>query len=74
MSHSVCLCVNKLNTKYSQQLLIEDMWNFSRFFWLCQGAQGVTLSVCVSVCLSGTSLSKGLNLHLRAVWVSLRSV
>ena len=31
-------------------------------------------SLCLSVRLSGTSLSKGLNLHLRAVWVSLRSV
>ena len=35
-------------------------------------------SVCVYVCLSvrlfGTKLSKGLNLHLRVVWVSLRSV
>ena len=35
-------------------------------------------SLCPCVCLSvrpfGTKLSKGLNLHLRAVWVSLRSV
>jgi len=32
-------------------------------FWLSQGAQGVTLSVC----LSGTSLSKALNLHLSLI-------
>ena len=32
-------------------------------FWLRQGAQGVTLSVC----LSGTSLSKALNLHLSLI-------
>ena len=36
-------------------------------FWLPQGAQGVTLSVR----LFGTKLSKALNIHLRAVWVSL---
>ena len=56
---------------------------FSVIYFLAPGgAQGVTLSVCLSVCLSirlcvclsGTNLSKGLNLHLRAVWVSLRSV
>ena len=47
------------------------------FFWLCQGAQGVTLSVCPS----STSLSKTLNLHLSLIMsfsdqsqVSLRSV
>ena len=34
-------------------------WNLP-CFWLRQGAQGVTLSVC----LSGTSLSKAMNLHL----------
>ena len=46
-------------------------------FWLRQGAQGVTLSVRVSVCLSGTSLSKAMNLHLSLIGksqVSLRSV
>ena len=31
-------------------------------------------SLCLSVHLFGTKLSIGLNLHLRAVWVSLRSV
>ena len=40
------------------------------YFWLRQGAQGVSLSVC----LSGTNLSKAFNLHLKAVWVSPRSV
>ena len=42
-------------------------------YWLRQGAQGVSLSVC----LSGTSLSKALNLHLSLIGqsqVSLRSV
>ena len=41
------------------------------------GAQGVSLSVCLSVCLSGTSLSKALNLHLSLIVLSqicLRSV
>ena len=28
------------------------------------GAQGVTMSICVYVCLSGSSLSRALNLHL----------
>ena len=32
-------------------------------FWLRQGAQGVTMSVCPS----GTSLSKALNLHLSSL-------
>ena len=48
--------------------------HFNFLFLAPSGAQGVTLSVCPSVCLSGTNLSKGLNLHLRAVWVSPRSV
>ena len=34
----------------------------------------VRVSVCLSVRPFGTKLFKGLNLHLRAVWVSLRSV
>ena len=41
------------------------------------GAQGVSLSVCLSVCPSGTSLSKALNLHLSLIVMSqicLRSV
>ena len=41
------------------------------------GAQGVSLSVCLSVCPSGTSLSKALNLHLSLIVLSqicLRSV
>ena len=44
-------------------------------FWLRQGAKGVTLSVCPSVRLSGTNLSKTLNLHSSfSHYVSLRSV
>ena len=35
-------------------------------YWLRQGAQGVSLSVC----LSGTSLSKALNLHLSLISLS----
>ena len=47
------------------------------YLWLRQGAQGVTLCVCLSVCLSGTKCSKALNLHLSLIGlsqVSLRSV
>ena len=39
-------------------------------FWLRQGAQGVTLCVCLSVHPSGTSLSKALNLHLSLIGLS----
>ena len=35
-------------------------------YWLRLGAQGVTLSVCLSVCPFSTKLSRALNLHLRA--------
>ena len=52
-------------------------WTSGRHYWLRQGAQGVTLSVCPCVCLSGTNLSKALNLHLSLIdlsQVSLGSV
>ena len=52
----------------------EDSWTA---FLAPSGAQGVTLSVCLSVRLSGTKWSKALNLHLSLITqsqVSLRSV
>ena len=42
--------------------------------FLAPSRSPVSHFVCVSVCPFGTKLSIGLNLHLRAVWVSLRSV
>ena len=40
------------------------------FFLAPTGALGVSLSVCLSVCPSGTNLSKALNLHLSLVGLS----
>ena len=56
--------------------LYEQCWVLSFDFglWLFGSVKEPKESLCLSVCLSGTNLPKGLNLHLRAVWVSLRSV
>ena len=50
------------------------LWCLRYAFLAPSGAQGVTLSVCLSVCLSGTKCSKALNLHLSLIVLSQVSI